>query len=630
MSAAAAAADDHGHHDQGDHGHDHHEESWIRHYLFSIDHKMISRQFLFTSILLFILGGFLAVAVRWQIAWPWTKIPMVGLLVGHETAGSGLYDVLTPEGYYAAMTMHASVMIFLVIIPLLIGFFGNWCIPLMIGAGDMAFPRLNMWSYWMFLTGSVFFLASFFVEGGPAGAGWTAYPPLSAIQIGNGVNLWGLGVLFTGFSSVMGAVNYITTILKLRAPGMSLFRMPLVVWSIFITSALSLLATPVLASNVLMLFLDRVAGTSFFIPDGLVEGGLIYSGELATAAPERIRAGGGQVLMFQHLFWFYSHPAVYIMVLPAMGIASDILSCFARKPIFGYKPMVYAMGGITGLGFIVWGHHMFQSGMNPYLGMTFMVSTMFIALPSAIKVFNWLGTIWRGQIHYHTPMLWALAFVGMFIIGGLSGIWMAALPVDIHIHDTYFIVGHIHYVVFASTVVAIFGAIYFWFPKMFGRMLNERLGKIHFWLTFIFLNGTFMLMHYVGAQGHPRRIAVAAMTEDVIKAGGGGYEFLKDYHWANVVMTICAIALGFSQLVFFTNMVFTLIKGPKAPDNPWRCNTLDWATPTPPPHGNFTEAIVVYRGPYEYSHPDMKEDFAPQHVEDGSPVPGSTKIATQA
>ncbi len=621
-AAAAAAAADHGHDGHEEH---HHEESFIRHYLFSVDHKMIAKQFLFTAILLFLLGGLLAVTVRWQIAWPWSKIPLAGYLVGQANPdASGLFSTISPEGYYAAMTMHASVMIFLVIIPLLVGFFGNWCVPLMIGAGDMAFPRLNMWSYWMFLTGAVFFLVSFFVEGGPAGAGWTAYPPLSAITPGNGVNLWALGVLFTGFSGVMGAVNYITTILKLRAPGMTLFRMPLVVWSILITSTLTLLATPVLASNLIMLFLDRVAGTSFFVPDGLVAGGLIYSGAEANAGMDAMRAGGGQVLMFQHLFWFYSHPAVYIMVLPAMGIASDILATFARKPIFGYRPMVYAMAGITGLGFIVWGHHMFQSGMNPYLGMTFMVSTMFIALPSAIKVFNWLATLWRGQIHFEVPMLWALAFVGMFIIGGLSGIFMAATPVDIHIHDTYFIVAHIHYVVFASTVVAIFGAIYFWFPKMFGRMMNPMLGKLHFWLTFVFLNGTFMLMHYVGLQGHPRRIAVAAMTDEVVKAGGGGYEFLVQYHWANVIMTICAIGLGFSQLPFFINFFHSLYKGKKAAQNPWRANTLDWAAPTPPPHGNFAEPVLVYRGPYEYSHPDMPEDFAPQHSPDGSPIPGTT------
>ncbi|MCB9832369.1 MAG: cbb3-type cytochrome c oxidase subunit I [Planctomycetes bacterium] len=595
MNAAAAA--DHGH---GDHGHGHHEESFASKYLFSVDHKMIAKQFLFTGILLFLLGGALAVGVRWQLAWPFSNVPIFGKF--------------SPENYYASMTMHASVMIFLVIIPLLVGFFGNWCVPLMIGAGDMVFPRLNMWSYWMFLSGAVFFLASFLVEGGPSGGGWTSYPPLAVLQQGQGVNLWGLGVLFTGFSGIMGAVNYITTILKLRAPGMTLFRMPLVVWSILITSILTLLATPVLGSTVLMLFLDRVAGTSFFVPDGLVAAGKVITGPAAMG--ETARAGGGQVLMFQHLFWFYSHPAVYIMVLPAMGIVSDILATFARKPIFGYKPMIYSMSAITGLGFVVWGHHMFQSGMNPYLGLSFMVATMFIALPSAVKVFNWLGTLWRGQIHFEVPMLFALSFVGMFIIGGLSGIFMAATPVDIHIHDTYFIVAHIHYVVFASTVMAIFAAIYYWYPKMFGRMFNKGLGKLHFWLTLLFLNGTFMLMHYVGTQGHPRRIAVGAWDESV-KAG---YKYLQDFHWANVVMTVSAICLGFAQLPFFFNLFWSMYRGKKCGDNPWRANSLEWATPTPPPHGNFAGPVAVYRGPYEYSHPDMKEDYAPQHIEDGTPV----------
>lgn len=608
MTAAAAAAhDDHGH------GHHHHEESFAEKYFFSVDHKMISKQFLFSGLLLFLVGGFLAVAVRWQIAWPFTEIPILG--------------VLTPKEYYATLTMHASVMIFLVIIPLLNGFMGNWCIPLMIGAGDMVFPRMNMWSYWMWLSGAVCFLSSFFVEGGAAGAGWTGYPPLSVIQDGNGVNLWAFGVIFSGFGGVMGAVNYITTIIKLRAPGMTFFRMPLVVWSLFITSILTLLATPVLASNLIMLFLDRVAGTSFFLPDNLVKAGAIYTGPNATVAAESAYAGGGQVLMFQHIFWFYSHPAVYIMVLPAMGIVSDILATFSRKPIFGYKPMIYSMAGITGLGFIVWGHHMFMSGMNPYLGATFMVSTMFIALPSAIKVFNWLGTIWRGSIHFDVPMLFALSFVGMFIIGGLSGIFMAALPVDMHIHDTYFIVGHIHYVVFASTVMAIFGAVYFWFPKMFGKTLGAGLGKLHFWLTLIFLNGTFMLMHYVGTLGHPRRIAVAA-ADDAIP--GAGYEFIREFQWANEFMTISAICLGFAQLPFFINLVVTMLSGKKAAQNPWRATTLDWATPTPPPHGNFVVQPVVYRGPYEYSHPDMQEDWAPQDVEDGVPNPAATAVPAEA
>jgi cytochrome c oxidase subunit I len=613
MSAAAAAAD-HGDHGQGglpvappEHvhkGHQHahaHEEGWIRKYFFSSDHKMISKQFLFTALLFFIIGGFMAVMVRHQLAWPGKKI-------------FGVIPAMSDPGYYSAFTMHASIMIFAVVIPLLVGFFPNWCLPLMVGAGDMAFPRLNMFSYWVSLPAAICLVASFFVEGGAAQSGWTSYPPISEMQQHNGQNLWCMAVLFAGFSSVMGAINYITTILKMRAPGMTMFRMPLTVWALFITSILSLLATPVLASNILMLLLDRTAGTSFFMPDGIVVGPQMISGP--GVLPEDVggslvRAGGGQVILFQHIFWFYSHPAVYIMVLPTMGITSDILSTFARKPIFGYKPMVYSMAAITGLGFIVWAHHMFQAGMNPYLALGFMVSTMFIALPSAIKVFNWLGTIWRGQIHYEVPMLFALAFVGMFIIGGLSGIFMAATPVDIHIHDTYFIVAHFHYVVFASSITAVFGAIYFWFPKMFGRMMNPTLGKIHFWGHLIFLNGTFMLMHYIGAQGFPRRYKIGYDPGSVNNTDVA-WNYLQDFHWANVVMSVSAILLGVAQIPFLINLFHSMWKGKKASDNPWKANTLDWSAPTPPPHGNFATTPVVYRGPYEYSHPQCADDYLPQ------------------
>jgi cytochrome c oxidase subunit 1 len=381
-----------------------------------------------------------------------------------------------------------------------------------------------------------------------------------------------------GVSSLMGSINYITTIINMRAPGMTYFRLPLTIWSLFIVAILLLLALPVLTAAVAMLLFDRMGGTHFFNP-----------------------AGGGEVLLWQHLFWFFGHPEVYILILPAMGIASDILSVFSRKPIFGYRAMAYSMIAIAFLSWIVWGHHMFQSGMNPALGTTFMISTMVIAVPSAIKTFNWLGTLWGGNIRFTVPMLNALAFVSMFVIGGLSGIYMASTPVDIFIHDTYFIVAHIHYVVFGGSVFGIFGAIYYWFPKMFGRMTNEPLGKLHFWLSFICFNGTFFPMHILGVGGHMRRIYNPLQ-----------YEFLKDIQYINVFITVSAIGLGLAQIPFVVNFFWSLFAGKKADINPWNANTLEWTAPSPPPHGNFDAIPTVYRGPYEYSSPLVKEDWLPQ------------------
>ncbi len=437
-----------------------------------------------------------------------------------------LKDTLKPEAYLQLFTMHASIMIFFVIIPMLVGGFGNFTIPLMIGARDMAFPKLNMLSFWLAVPAGVIMLVSFWTMNGPASGGWTMYPTLAGITYSPnlGTTLWLCSVFFVGFSSIVGALNYITTIINMRAPGMTMFRMPLTVWSLFITSCLGLFSTPVLASALIMQVMDRVLGTMFFVP-----------GE------------GGQPLMWQHLFWFYSHPAVYIMILPAMGITSDILATFSRKPIFGYKPMIFAMAAITGLGFIVWGHHMFQSGMNPVLGTTFMASTIMIAVPSAIKTFNWLGTLWGGNIKFTPAMLNALGFVSMFVIGGLSGIFMASAPVDIYIHDTYFIVAHIHYVLFGGSLFGIFAGVYYWYPKMFGRQLNQRWGTIHFVMTFIAFNATFFLMHILGIGGHPRRYA--SIYE---------YPTLQHLQPMNVFMTLSAMSLGMAQIPFFYNFFVSL------------------------------------------------------------------------
>jgi len=570
------------------HGHDAHAHpGFFRHYVFSTDHKMIGRQFLFLGLFSMIFGGLMAMMVRWELAWPETQLPLTGWIP--EPYMVDRY--MTPAFYNQLFTMHATIMIFFVVMPILVGAFGNFLIPLMIGARDMAFPLLNALSFWVGVLAAIIMFSSFLVPGGAAGAGWTSYTPLSDIirnadgTINNpsgvdwGQNLWCISLIVLGISSLMGSINYITTIINMRAPGMTFFRMPLVIWSLFITAILLLLALPVLTSALAMLLFDRTIGTSFFLP-----------------------LGGGHVIMWQHLFWFFGHPEVYIMILPAMGIASDILATFSRKPIFGYHAMAFSMMGIAFLGFIVWGHHMFQSGMNPALGMAFMISTMVIAVPSAVKVFNWLGTLWGGRIQFTVPMLNAIAFVSMFVIGGLSGIFMAATPVDMFIHDTYFIVAHIHYVLFGGSLFGVFAAVYYWFPKMFGRMMNNTLGYIHFFLTFLFFNLTFFPMHLLGVGGHMRRIYNPMQ-----------YDFLHPLqHW-NVFITVSAFCLGSTQILFAINLFWSLFKGKPAERNPWKANTLEWSAPTPTPHGNFGDTLpTVYRGPYEYSSPDVPEDWLPQ------------------
>jgi cytochrome c oxidase subunit 1 len=591
MSTAVLGSTDsatHGHaHDEA-----HHDLPWYRKYLFSTDHKVIAKQFLISSLFFLFIGGAFALFIRWQIAYPGKPVPVIGSIMPDTwvtEAGSG---VITPEFYAQLLTMHGTIMIFFVIIPFAVGMFGNFCIPLMIGTDDMAMPRLNMWSFWLVPPAGMIMMSAFFVEGGYAAAGWTSYPPLSAVIQSptftlSGQTLWLISLFLVGFSSIMGAVNYVTTVLNKRAKGMKLFDMPLTVWGLFITAIIITLGTPVLAAAFAMLFMDNFLHTSFFLPDNLVTSSKYF--------------GGGQPVLWQHLFWFYSHPAVYIMILPLMGIASDVLATFSRKPIYGYKAMVFAIAGIAFLGFIVWGHHMFQSGMNPLLGTTFMLSTIVIAVPSSIKVFNWLGTLWRGNIKFSTAMLNALAFVSMFIIGGLSGVFMASAPVDIYIHDTYFIVAHIHYVLFGGSLFGIFAGIYYWYPKMFGKMLNESWGRKHFYWTFITFNLTFFPMHVLGVAGHMRRIYDPNV-----------YDFLKGLAGINEFITIAAIALGFSQLILVFNVLWSLKWGKKAPRNPWRANTLEWAAPAHPGHGNFDRDITVYRGPYEFSVQGRDLDYWPQ------------------
>jgi len=568
------------------HDHSHPELSFIRKYIFSTDHKIIGIQFLFTSLIFLGVGGILALLVRIQLAWPHAHIPI--LSNWFQSNGGRI-----PESFYNMLfTMHASIMIFFVIIPYLTGAFGNFTIPLMIGAKDMAFPMLNMMSYWFMWPAFVFALSAFFVEGGGPAAGWTSYPTLSSVVMpagegfqspaapnsGHGQIFWLLALICVGISSMMGSVNYITTIINMRAPGMTLYRMPMTIWAMFITAILQAFALPILTVALFLQLLDKTINTSFFLPPDIS-----YFGNW-TVGP-----GGGQTLLWQHLFWFYSHPAVYIMILPAMGMVSDIISTFARRPLFGYRAMIYSVAGIAGLGFIVWGHHMFQSGMDPRLGTGFMIATVMIALPSAVKVFNWLGTTWKGNLQMTSAMLFALAFVALFVIGGLSGIFMAATPVDIFIHDTYFIVAHIHYVLFTSSLFGIFAGIYYWFPKMFGRHMSEGWGKVHFFFTFVLANCTFFPMHLLGVAGLRRRIPDITAT---------AYE--APLLGLNQFISVSAICMGLVQIIFLFNFMLSVFWGKRAERNPWNSNTLEWNTPSPPGHGNFETPPVVYRWPYDY------------------------------
>src|SRR5256712_843257 len=566
-------------HAQGEGDAHHAPMSFWRKYIFSTDHKIIGIQFLFVSLFGRLVGGLGAMQIPWQLGFPGQPLPGGGILP--ETMVSG--GVILPEYYVQLVSMHGTFMVFFAIMPLLVGVYANFLIPLKIGTHDMAFPRINMASFWLALLAGLIMTASFFVPNGPIRSGWTNYAPLAARPDLSGVTVGQLlkcvSIVVLGLSSVLGSLNYITTVINHRAPGMTWFRMPLSVWALFITAILGVLALPVLQGAAIMLLFDNVLGTHFFDP-----------------------VAGGQALLWQHLFWFFGHPEVYILILPAMGMVSDIIANGSRKPIFGYHSMVFAIIGIAFLGWLVWGHHMFMSGMNPTLGSSFMVSTLVIAVPSAVKVFNWMGTMWRGNIRFHVPMLNAVAFVAMFVIGGLSGIYMAATPVDMFIHDTYFIVAHLHYVLFGGSLFALFGAIVYWYPKMFGKLMSERWGKVHFWLTFLFYNCTFFPMHILGMAGEMRRIYDPSQ-----------YTFFQPYQPMRGFITVSAYLLFATQLIFFVNFLWSLFKGKKAPQNPWEGNRLEWALPAPAPHGNWETVPTVYRGPYEFSSPEVPEDYMPQY-----------------
>jgi cytochrome c oxidase subunit 1 len=559
---------------------------FIRKYVFSLDHKVIGIQYFLLALVAVSVGIVLSVFMRLHLAWPQMHLPFL--------AGG----LMTPEQYLSLVTMHGTIMVFFVLTTAPQGGFGNYFLPIQIGAPDMAFPVLNMLSFWTTFVAFAFMIGAFFVPGGAPLSGWTNYPPLTALgEItgpgeGMGETFWIISIALFCVGSLMGALNFIATTIDLRAPGMSLMRLPLTVWAWFVTAILALLAFGVLLAAGILLLLDRSAGTSFFIPAGLIVSDTLQ------------KHSGGSPLLWQHLFWFFGHPEVYIAILPGMGVASHVLSTFSRKPVYGYRAMVYAICAIGFLGFMVWGHHMFVSGMSPYSGLAFSFLTLAIGVPSAIKTFNWLGTLWGARIQFTVPMLFALGFVSLFVSGGLSGIFLAQPAIDQYLHDTYFVVAHFHLIMGVAAIFGIFAATYFWFPKMFGRMMNDGMGRLHFWITFIGVYCIFMPMHFIGIMGHPRRYADAT-----------GVNYLVPMHPIHVFISVAAFVTAAVQLVFLFNFFWSIKKGPRAPINPWHATTLEWTVSSPPPHDNFDGHYpTVYRGPYEFSVPGAADDFIPQNL----------------
>ena len=590
MSTAALHADSH-------HDHHEHKESFISKYVFSMDHKMISKQFLITGIVMGIIGMTMSLIFRLQLAWPDEQFGFMETLLG-KWAVDGKLD---PNFYMGLVTIHGTIMVFYVLTAGLSGTFSNLLIPLQVGARDMASPFMNMLSYWFFLASSITLLSSVFIETGPASGGWTVYPPLSALEkampgSGLGMTLWLSAIALFIISSLLGGINYISTVLNMRTKGMSMNRMPLTIWAFFFTAILGLLSFPVLLGAALFLIFDRSFGTSFYLSDIYLEG---------VGALENI---GGSPVLYQHLFWFLGHPEVYIILMPALGITSEVISTNARKPIFGYTAMVISLMGISFLSFIVWGHHMFITGMNPFLGSVFMILTLIIAVPSAVKAFNYLTTLWKGNLRFTPAMLFSIGLVSFFISGGLTGIYLGNAALDIQLHDSYFVVAHFHLVMGSAAIFGMLAGIYHWFPKMYGRMMNNTLGYFHFWITFITAYLVFFPMHFMGLAGVPRRYYQFTLLED--------FNVWMD---VNKLITVSAIVGGAAQLLFIYNFFYSIFKGKKATANPWQANSLEWSTPVERIHGNWPGEIpTVYRGPYEYSRPDREEDFFPQYVPDDS------------
>ncbi len=574
-------------------GHDHHHEElgFWRKYVFSTDHKVIGIQYGITGLVFLFFGFCLMMMMRWQLAYPGKPIPLIGWLFG-ENSTSMPGGIMLPEFYNSLGAMHGTIMVFMGVVPLAVGAFGNFVLPLQIGAPDMAFPKINMASYWSYFVGGIVMLASFFVPGGAANSGWTSYPPLADIAT-TGQTMWLFGMVFLITSSLLGSVNFITTTIQLRTKGLTFMRLPFFVWAQFVTSFLLLLAFPPLEAAAVLQLMDRLAGTSFFLPSGLVVSGQVLN-----------VSGGGNPLLWQHLFWFLAHPEVYVLILPAMGIVAEIIANNTRKPLWGYKSMVYSVIFLGFMSFIVWAHHMFLTGMGNVISAFFQTTTMIISIPSVVILSCLFISLHGGSIRFTTPMLFALGFLPMFGIGGLTGLPLGLGPSDIHLHDTYYVIGHFHYVVAPGTILALFGGIYYWFPKVTGRRMNDVLGKMHFWGTLVFMNGVFMPMFIQGLAGVSRRLY----------DGGATYTHAQGViHW-NEFMSISAWLLGLAQIPFIINFFWSLRKGKEASNNYWEATTLDWAAaPSPPPHGNFEKIPEVVRGPYDYSLPDDGRDYVPQH-----------------
>jgi cytochrome c oxidase subunit 1 len=590
MATASVAHHDTTAHDH--HDHEHH-DNFITKYIFTIDHKMIGKQFLVTGIFWAIIGGFLSILFRLQLGFPDMNLEFLRPLLGGWIDEAGKLD---PTFYLALVTMHGTIMVFFVLTAGLSGTFSNFLIPLQIGARDMASGFMNMLSYWFFFLSSVVMFISLFIKTGPAGGGWVVYPPLSALEqaipgSGLGMTLWLVAMTFFIASSLLGGINYITTVINLRTKGMSFSRLPLTIWAFFLTAVIGLLSFPVLFAAALLLVFDRSFGTSFYLSDIYVAG-------------EALPNTGGSPVLFQHLFWFLGHPEVYIVLLPALGITSEVIATNSRKPIFGYKAMIISMLGITILSFIVWAHHMFVSGMNPFLGSIFMFLTLIIAVPSAVKVFNYLTTLWRGNLIFTPGMLFSIGLVSFFISGGLTGIFLGNSAIDIQLHDTYFVVAHFHLVMGSASFFGLMAGVYHWFPKMFGRMMDARLGYVHFWLTFVGVYLVFFPMHYIGIAGFPRRYY-----------SWTNFEFSNMYTDLNMFVSVAAIITFAAQFIFLFNFFYSMYRGRRATQNPWRSTTLEWTTPIEPGHGNWPGEIpTVYRWPYDYSKPGAAEDFIPQTV----------------